>query len=375
MLPRWCWTIAAFAVYNFDGYPSRVLVDWHVAEAVKRRGLYRERMQLLPRGTLMYMFVIHLYNKTRVHSLEDTKTLMHVFSLRLRLYPQPLSWKWVLLWSCSCNDCDSEWCVDASSKYDNAWDSNRTGRRYTSDFGTCKVVGDEKPILYFMPSCDVRSVKRKVWNPTGTKQPCPKLGVKESRVELQTQRAMVGQKFVVMRDLSNRNILFAGQKSKDAHDYFGKAWFISNGKLSISNESLRGRREWLNSTRTGIHSTTQHISKRSALELNLKLNPTALNLALYFCISHNVLAALDCRRKSKAMMQAAFTVMLIARSLRLRAKATEEEVKCHKWEVALLHLRQFCMTKDKKDIRGWWKGAFTVSNGNHHNVELPNLEC
>jgi hypothetical protein len=62
-------------------------------------------------------------------------------------------------------------------------------------------------------------------------------------VELQTQRAMVGQKFVVMRDLSNRNILFAGQKSKDAHDYFGKAWFISNGKLSISNESLRGRRE------------------------------------------------------------------------------------------------------------------------------------
>ncbi len=58
------------------------------------------------------------------------------------------------------------------------------------------------------------------------------------------------------------------------------------------------------------------------LELNLKLNPTAMNLSYVFCISDNIRVP-DGRLKSKAMIQAAFTILFRRKEFKGNGKGGE----------------------------------------------------
>ncbi|KAI2490183.1 hypothetical protein MHU86_24405 [Fragilaria crotonensis] len=87
---------------------------------------------------------------------------------------------------------------------------------------------DKKAISYFMPNRDMWSVTRTEGNPTrsalvnGLIKRVKKKEARKQGVDSQTRRPMLGQEFVVMHDLLNRNVLSAGQRGEGAHDVFWK---------------------------------------------------------------------------------------------------------------------------------------------------------
>ena len=113
------------------------------------------------------------------------------------------------------------------------------------------------------------------------------------------------------------------------------------------------------------------------LELNLKSNPTtAMNLPYVFCISDDIRVP-DGRLKSKAMIQAAFTILF-----RREEFKGDGEGRGGGGELSMLgshSIRKYAatfarrcgVTKDEKDIRGRWKGAGRVSDVYDDVVELP----
>ena len=69
------------------------------------------------------------------------------------------------------------------------------------------------------------------------------------------------------------------------------------------------------------------------LEMNLKLNPTAMNSPYVFCISNNVRVP-DGGLKTKAMIQSAFTLLFSdMRNLRARTMAMALVLNYLCWEV------------------------------------------
>ncbi len=93
------------------------------------------------------------------------------------------------------------------------------------------------------------------------------------------------------------------------------------------------------------------------LEMNLKLNPTAMNSPYVFCISNNVRVP-DRGLKTKAMIQSAFTLLF-----RHEEFKGEDDGDGASAELSLLgshSIRKYAasfarrcgVTKDKKDIRG-----------------------
>ena len=92
---------------------------------------------------------------------------------------------------------------------------------------------DKKAISYFMPNRDMWSVTRTEGNPTrsalvnGLIKRVKKKEARKQGVDSQTRRPMLGQEFVVMHDLLNRNVLSAGQRGEGAHDVFWKRYGIS----------------------------------------------------------------------------------------------------------------------------------------------------
>ena len=110
------------------------------------------------------------------------------------------------------------------------------------------------------------------------------------------------------------------------------------------------------------------------LEMNLKLNPTAMNSPYVFCISNDVRVP-DGGLKTKAMIQSAFTLLF------RREEFKGEDDGDGATELSLLgshSIRKYAatfarrcgVTKDEKDIRGRWKGAGRVSDV-YDDVELP----
>ncbi len=110
------------------------------------------------------------------------------------------------------------------------------------------------------------------------------------------------------------------------------------------------------------------------LEMNLKLNPTALNSPFVFCISGSVRVP-DGGLKTKAMIHSAFTLLCRREDFKGEDNgkgATELSLLgSHSIQKHAPKLAQRCgVTKDKKDIRGRWKGAGRVSDV-YDDVELP----
>jgi hypothetical protein len=99
------------------------------------------------------------------------------------------------------------------------------------------------------------------------------------------------------------------------------------------------------------------------LELILKLNPTAMNSPYG-------------RLKSKAMIQAAFTILFRRKAFKGDGKGGGRGgelsmLGSHSIQkYAATFARRCGVTKDKKDIRGRWKGAGRVSDV-YDDVELP----
>ena len=108
-----------------------------------------------------------------------------------------------------------------------AGDANPISARASS------LAMDKKAISYFMPNRDVWSVTRTEGNPTRSvlvNALIKRVKKKEARkqgVDSQTRRPMLGQEFVVLHDLLNRNVLSVGRRGKGAHDVFWKRYGTS----------------------------------------------------------------------------------------------------------------------------------------------------
>ncbi|KAI2510537.1 hypothetical protein MHU86_3805 [Fragilaria crotonensis] len=209
---------------------------------------------------------------------------------------------------------------------------------------------DKKAISFFMPNCDTWSMTRSEGNPTRSalvNALIKRVKKKEARkqgVDSQTRRPMLGQEFVAMHDLLNRNVLSAGRRSDtNALDVFWKRY----GILAMTNfqfhliarvddstqlvlEHIRVHDTFASALKTRLNWSKNVDDERDApwqivlgslnsvycvlcslalwLELNLKLNPTAMNLPYVFGISDNVRVP-EGGLTSKAMIQAAFTVI------------------------------------------------------------------
>ena len=292
-----------------------------------------------------------------------------------------------------------------------AGDANPTSARANS------LAMDKKAISYFMPNRDVWSMTRSEGNPTRSalvNALIKRVKKKEARkqgVDSQTRRPMRSQEFVAMHDLLNRNVLSAGRRGDGAHDVFWKRYGISamtnfqfhliarvDDSTQLILEHIRVHDSFPNALKTRLNWSKNVDDERDApwqivlgslnpvycvlcslalwLELNLKLNPTAMNSPYVFCISDDVRVP-EGGLKSKAMIQAAFTVLF----RRAEFKGEEADGEGGGGDVSMLgshSIRKYAatfarrcgVTKDEKDIRGRWKGAGRVSDV-YDDVELP----
>jgi hypothetical protein len=91
---------------------------------------------------------------------------------------------------------------------------------------------DKKAMLYLMPNCNAWSGTRFEGNPTRSVlvnaliKRVTKKEARKQEVDLQSQRPMLGQEFVVMNDLLNWNVLSVGRRGEGAHDVFWKRYGI-----------------------------------------------------------------------------------------------------------------------------------------------------
>ena len=275
---------------------------------------------------------------------------------------------------------------------------------------------DKKAISYFMPNRDVWSVTRTEGNPTRSalvNALIKRVKKKEARkqgADSQTRRPMLGLEFVVMHNLLNQNVLSAGRRSEGAHDVFWKRYGISamvnfqfhliarvDDSTQLVLEHIRVHDSFPNALKTRLNWSKNVDDERDApwqivlgslnpvycvlcslalwLELNLKLNPTSMNSPYVFCISDDIRVP-DGGLKSKAMIQAAFTILF-----RREEFKGDGEGRGGGGELSMLgshSIRKYAatfarrcgVTKDEKDIRGRWKGAGRVSDV-YDDVELP----
>ena len=228
-------------------------------------------------------------------------------------------------------------------------------------------------------------------------------------MDLQTRRPLLGQEFVVLHDLLNRNVLSVGRRGEGAHDVFWKRYGISamvnfqfhliarvDDSTQLVLEHIRVHDTFSNALKTRLNWSKNVDDERDApwqivlgslnpvycvlcslalwLEMNLKLNPTAMNSPYVFCISDDVRDP-DGGLKTKAMIQSAFTPLF------RREEFKGEDDDNGAAELSLLgshSIRKYAatfarrcgVTKDEKDIRGRWKGAGRVSDV-YDDVELP----
>ena len=122
-----------------------------------------------------------------------------------------------------------------------AGDANPISARASS------LAMDKKAISYFMPNRDVWSVTRTEGNPTRSvlvNALIKRVKKKEARkqgVDSQTRRPMLGQEFVVLHDLLNRNVLSAGRRGEGAHDVFWKRYgILAMANFQFHFDSLSG---------------------------------------------------------------------------------------------------------------------------------------
>ncbi|KAI2511670.1 hypothetical protein MHU86_2736 [Fragilaria crotonensis] len=245
---------------------------------------------------------------------------------------------------------------------------------------------DKKAISFFMPNRDTWSMTRSEGNPTRSalvNALIKRVKKKEARkqgVDSQTRRPMLGQEFVAMHDLLNRNVLSAGRRSNNAHDVFWKRY----GILAMTNfqfhliarvddstqlvlEHIRVHDTFASALKTRLNWSKNMDDEQDApwqivlgslnpvycvlcslalwLELNLKLNPTAMNSP---------------REEFRGEQQGAErggdeVSMLGIHSIR---------------KYAATFAQRCGVTKDEKDIRGQWKGSGRVSDV-YDDVELP----
>jgi hypothetical protein len=290
-----------------------------------------------------------------------------------------------------------------------AGDANPISARASS------LAMDKKAISYFMPNRDVWSVTRTEGNPTRSvlvNALIKRVKKKEARkqgVDSQTRRPMLGQEFVVLHDLLNRNVLSVGRRGEGAHDVFWKRYGISaivnfqfhliarvDDSTQLVLEHIRVHDTFSNALTTRLNWSKNVDDERDApwqivlgslnpvycvlcslalwLEMNLKLNPTAMNSPYVFCISDDVRVP-DGGLKTKAMIQSAFTLLF------RREEFKGEDDGNGAAELSLLgshSIRKYAatfarrcgVTKGEKDIRGRWKGAGRVSDV-YDDVELP----
>jgi hypothetical protein len=195
---------------------------------------------------------------------------------------------------------------------------------------------------------------------------------KEARkqgADLQTQHPMLGHEFVVMHNLLNQNVLLAGQRSEGARDVFWKRYGISalvnfqfhliacvDDSTQLVLEHIQVHDSFPSALKTRLNWSKNVDNEQDApwqivlgslnpvycvlcslalwLELNLKLNPTAMNLPYVFCISDDIRVP-DGRLKSKAMIQAAFTNLFRREEFKGDGEGGGGEVNCQCWEVTV----------------------------------------
>ncbi len=106
------------------------------------------------------------------------------------------------------------------------------------------------------------------------------------------------------------------------------------------------------------------------LELNLKMNPTAMNLPYVFGLNDDICVP-DGGLKSKAMIQTAFTNMF--RRAEFKGQGNGDGgggemsmLGSHRFTVIQKYAATFAqrcgVIKDERDFRGQWKGAGRVSD-------------
>jgi hypothetical protein len=272
---------------------------------------------------------------------------------------------------------------------------------------------DKKAISYFMPNRDMWSVTRTEGNPTrsalvnGLIKRVKKKEARKQGVDSQTQQPMLGQEFVVMHDLLKRNVLSAGRRGEGAHDVFWKRYGISamvnfqfhliarvDDSTQLVLEHIRVHDAFPNALKTRLNWSKNVDDERDApwqivlgslnpvycvlcslalwLELNLKLNPTAMNSPYVFCISDDVRVP-DGGLKTKAMIQSLFTRMFRRQEFKGEENGDGELSMLGSHSIrkyAATFARRCGVTKDEKDIRGRWKGTGRVSDV-YDDVELP----
>lgn len=252
---------------------------------------------------------------------------------------------------------------------------------------------DKKAISYFMPNRDMWSVTRTEGNPTrsalvnGLIKRVKKKEARKQGVDSQTRRPMLGQEFVVMHDLLNRNVLSAGQRGEGAHDVFWKRYGISamvnfqfhliarvDDSTQLVLEHIRVHDAFPNALKTRLNWSKNVDDERDApwqivlgslnpvycvlcslalwLELNLKLNPTAMNSPYVFCISDDVRVP-DGGLKTKAMIQSLFTRMFRRQEFKGEENGDGELSMLGSHSIrkyAATFARRCGVTKDEKDI-------------------------
>ncbi|KAI2489078.1 hypothetical protein MHU86_25522 [Fragilaria crotonensis] len=151
-------------------------------------------------------------------------------------------------------------------------------------FGTTEPAGDANPISaranslamdkkQFRFSCRIAtwSMTRSEGNPTRSalvNALIKRVKKKEARkqgVDSQTQRPMLGQEFVAMHDLLNRNVLSAGRRSNNAHDVFWKRY----GILAMTNFQFHLIARVDDSTQLVLEHIRVHDTFASALKTRL----------------------------------------------------------------------------------------------------------
>ena len=94
-----------------------------------------DRMQRFSSGTLGHIC------DTRRNGWHKKSEQVHMYSCFIHIFsPQSRSWKWVSLWSCSCNYHFPKWCV-AVFEFESFQDNRTCGRR-ESYLGMCKFCGN-----------------------------------------------------------------------------------------------------------------------------------------------------------------------------------------------------------------------------------------
>ena len=294
-----------------------------------------------------------------------------------------------------------------------ARDANPTSARANT------LAMDKKAISFFMPNRDTWSMTRAEGNPTRSalvNSLIKRVKKKEARkqgVDSQTKRPMLGQEFVVMHDLLHRNVLSAGRRSDNAHDVFWKRYGITamtnfqfhliarvDDSTQLVLEHIRVHDTFTSALKTRLNWSKNVDDERDApwqivlgslnpvycvlcslalwLELNLKLNPAAMNSPYVFCISDDVRVP-EGGLKSKAMIQAAFTIMFRREEFKVEdggergGRRGEQASMLGSHSIrkyAATFARRCGVTKDEKDIRGRWKGTGRVSDV-YDDVELP----